>query len=472
MNFNIRDFKTYKRFTLPCLLILITLVAYSCNPLDDRTNSNSGFLPFLPPFSPAPSTGLQLTSIAPASGATAGGTAITITGLNFSVSGSTTVELGGVPATSIVVASDTSITAVTGAHVAGPVDVVVVGPNGSSNLTNGFTYVGPPVSTLTSIAPVSGTTLGGTSVTLTGTNLTGATDVTFDSVSATNLAVVNSTTVTVDAPAHAAGAVNVAITTPLSTATLTNAYTYILLPAITSISPTTSTTAGGTGFTLTGASLGSTTGVTFGGVSATSVVVVNSTTVTGVTPAHAAGAVNVVAVGPGNPTLTNGYTYAASALGQSVTGGMIGCLGGGLANYVITTTDTSVGITWGGSSTAFYDLDDGQLDTAGNVAALGANGGVPYASKLCDDFEVDSQGNTPCLVGNACYSDWFLPAANQVACFYNNKVALGIASSANYWTSSDFGGANAWAISLSNGSQFANARANGASVRCTRAFTP
>jgi hypothetical protein len=59
------------------------------------------------------------------------------------------------------------------------------------------------------------------------------------------------------------------------------------------------------------------------------------------------------------------------------------------------------------------------------VTALGNNGGTPYAAKLCNDYQVDSQGNTPCEAGNACYSDWFLPAIDQLECLYANRVTIG-----------------------------------------------
>ncbi|RBJ82244.1 IPT/TIG domain/outer membrane autotransporter barrel domain-containing protein [Pseudomonas sp. MWU12-2534b] len=80
--------------------------------------------------------------------------------------------------------------------------------------------------TLTSVSPSSGSTAGATAVTLTGTNFTGATAVTFGGVAATGFTVNNATTITATTPAHAAGAVNVAVTTPGGSATLTNSYTY------------------------------------------------------------------------------------------------------------------------------------------------------------------------------------------------------------------------------------------------------
>ena len=80
--------------------------------------------------------------------------------------------------------------------------------------------------TLVSISPTSGTTAGGTSVTLTGTNLTGTSSVTFAGIAATGVVVDSSTSVTAVTPADTTGAVDVVITTPGGTATLTLGYTY------------------------------------------------------------------------------------------------------------------------------------------------------------------------------------------------------------------------------------------------------
>jgi hypothetical protein len=81
--------------------------------------------------------------------------------------------------------------------------------------------------TLTNVNPASGASSGGAGVTLTGTGLAGTTDITFGGVSATSINVVNSTTATAVTPAHAAGAVDVVITTPSGSATQINGYTYV-----------------------------------------------------------------------------------------------------------------------------------------------------------------------------------------------------------------------------------------------------
>lgn len=77
-------------------------------------------------------------SITPATGAAAGGTSVTINGDDFT--GATGVTFGGVAATGFTLVSDDQITCTTPAHAAGPVDVVVVDPDGNGTLTAGFTY--------------------------------------------------------------------------------------------------------------------------------------------------------------------------------------------------------------------------------------------------------------------------------------------------------------------------------------------
>jgi IPT/TIG domain len=85
----------------------------------------------------------------------------------------------------------------------------------------------PP--TVTSVILSSGSTSGNQGVTITGTNFAGSPTVTFGGVNASNIILVNSTTITCDTPAHAAGSVTVAVTTTGGTASLPNGFTYIQL---------------------------------------------------------------------------------------------------------------------------------------------------------------------------------------------------------------------------------------------------
>ncbi len=102
--------------------------------------------------------------------------------------------------------------------------------------------------TVTSISPNSGTTLGGTSITITGTNFTGATGATINGIPITSFVVVNSTTITGVTPASAsAGAKDVVVTAPSGTATGTGIYTYNLAAQTIVITSTPTTpTYGGT----------------------------------------------------------------------------------------------------------------------------------------------------------------------------------------------------------------------------------
>jgi phosphatidylserine/phosphatidylglycerophosphate/cardiolipin synthase-like enzyme len=175
---------------------------------------------------------------------------------------------------------------------------------------------GPPP-TISNINPNSGTTAGGTSVTITGTNFVSGASVTIGGTAATGVAVTNSTTITATTPMHAAGAANVVVTNPDNqSATLTGGFTYQTTspgppPTVSSIAPNSGTTAGGTAVTISGSNFVSGATVKLGGTVATGVVVSNSTTITATTPAHAAGATDVVVTNPDNQsaTITGGFTF-------------------------------------------------------------------------------------------------------------------------------------------------------------------
>ena len=80
---------------------------------------------------------------------------------------------------------------------------------------------------MSTISPTSGTTAGGTAVTITGTGFLAGATVRLGGTAATSVTVVSSTSITATTAAHAAGAVNVVVTnTDAQTGTLTNGYTY------------------------------------------------------------------------------------------------------------------------------------------------------------------------------------------------------------------------------------------------------
>ncbi len=158
---------------------------------------------------PAPT----ISSVAPAIGPASGGNSVVITGTDFT--NVSNVTFGTSTCYVYTVNSDTQITATAPGHAPGTVQVQVTAAGGPSDNTaaDNYTYVAAP--TVTGLAPTAGPASGGTSVTITGTDFTGATAVTFGGTAATGVSVNPAgTQITVNSPAHAAGTVQVQVTTP------------------------------------------------------------------------------------------------------------------------------------------------------------------------------------------------------------------------------------------------------------------
>jgi hypothetical protein len=245
----------------------------------------------------------KVTGIGPASGPAAGGTTVTIAGANFT--GASNVRFGSTPATSFTVHSATQITATSPAG-SSTVDIVVVGPTGTSatGLADRFRYIPLPV--VTGLAPTSGTIRGSTEVTITGTGFTAATAVTFGATPAAHFSVDSSTRIRATSPAHAAGLVDVTVTTPGGTSATADAnddFTFALTPEITGLAPTWGPEAGATTVSITGSHLAGATAVKFGDADATSFTPISDTEITATSPPHAAGAVHVSVTGPDGTSL-------------------------------------------------------------------------------------------------------------------------------------------------------------------------
>ncbi len=175
-----------------------------------------------------------VTAISPSSGPAAGGTLVTITGTGFT--GATEVAFGSTAATSFTVNSATSITAAAPAG-AGTVDVTVTaaGVASAASAADQFTYLPPAVS---SISPSSGPALGGTVVTIGGTNFTGATAVHFGVNAAASFTVNSDSQIVATAPAGS-GTVDVTVSAAAATSATSAAdqFTYIPAPAVTTVAP-------------------------------------------------------------------------------------------------------------------------------------------------------------------------------------------------------------------------------------------
>lgn len=86
---------------------------------------------------------------------------------------------------------------------------------------------------VSNLSPNTGSTLGGTSVTITGSGFTGATGVSFGGTPATSFTIVSANQITATAPARGVGVADVIVTTPngVSANTAADNFTYVVPPA-------------------------------------------------------------------------------------------------------------------------------------------------------------------------------------------------------------------------------------------------
>lgn len=319
---------------------------------------------------------------------------------------------------------------------------------GKARYTLKVTGATPPL-TLTAVSPGSGPAIGGTSVTLTGTNFVGVTDVTFAGVPATNIIVVSPTSITATVPAYTAGPVNVTVTTASGTSTLTNGFTYLAVPTLTIATPNSGATTGGNQVFISGTGLTGTTSLTFGGTPASSFTVNSSTSITAIAPAHAAGPVNVVATTPGgSATSVNAYTYLAVPTLNTVTPNS-GPIGGGTS---VTLTGTGLtgasSVTFGGVSATGWTINSPTQITATIPAG---NAGVVNVSVTT-------------AAGSASLTNAFTYIAPPVA--GPVSASVGHNSSANPVTLSLSGGV-ASSVAISTSASHGTVTASGTSVTYT-----
>jgi hypothetical protein len=294
-----------------------------------------------------------ITSFTPTSGIS--GTLITITGDNFT--GATDVKFGGITAPYTIV-NTTTITATLTTGATG--DVTVTGPGGTGTLT-GFTFI-YPVPTITGISPASA--IEGGTVTITGTNFTNTTTVSFGGTAATSIIVVSPTEIKAVVGKGSSG--NVSVTTPVGTANIPG-FTYIVpTPAITGISPASATE--GETVTITGTNFTNTSSVSFGGTAATSITVVSPTEIKAIVGAGSTGNVSVTTpIGTAN---ISGFTYvlpkpiitgfapakAAKGDGITITGtnftnaGIVSLGGTAVTSYTVVSSTIITAIVGEGSS--------------------------------------------------------------------------------------------------------------------------
>jgi hypothetical protein len=152
-------------------------------------------------------------SVTPSAGPTAGGTQVSISGTNLGTASTVTVDFGvNNPAT--VVSDNGSTLVVNSPAGSGTVDVVVTTSKGTSTTSpaDQFTYDVAP--TVSGVSPSTGANGGNTTVTITGSGFTPATQVDFGSNPAANFVVNSDTQIAAVSPVGAVGTVDITVTSP------------------------------------------------------------------------------------------------------------------------------------------------------------------------------------------------------------------------------------------------------------------
>lgn len=240
---------------------------------------------------------ISVTSVTPAQGPVSGGTRLLIEGSLFR--SPMDVTIGGNLATDIQVLDENTLMATTPMGITPASVGVSVGVTDTSayvDLVGAFTYTdsGP-----FSVAPATGSTLGGTYVEISGSNAPYTATVLFGGVPAGNVAVVDSNTLSAISPPNPAGTVTITVDDGYDTYILANAFTYVAPPPrVDGIMPPTGLAAGGSDVTITGLDFQSGLSATIGGQSLNALAVLDSMTVTGTAPALPLGPADVVVINP------------------------------------------------------------------------------------------------------------------------------------------------------------------------------
>jgi len=269
-------------------------------------------------LTPPPPT---VSSVSPVAGPTVGGNTVTINGTNF-VSASS-VKFGTTASSSVMFVSTTQLKAVAPAQVAGTVDVTVTTLAGTSGIVAGdhYTYDLPP--TVSSLSPAAGPTAGGNTVTINGTNFLSGASVKFGTTASGSITFVSATQLKAVVPAHAAGTVDVTVTTPGGTSALVSRDNYAYgPPTVSSFTPTSGIT--GSSVTISGTSFVPGEVVKFGTKTSTGFTFVSGTQIQATVPNGAVTGKISVTTAAGTGTSASNFTVTLSITGFSPASGPTG----------------------------------------------------------------------------------------------------------------------------------------------------
>lgn len=281
----------------------------------------------------------------------------------------------------------------------GPINLTITDSSNQIAIATGVVQVVDPEPTITNLTPSVGSTAGGTSVTITGTNFVTGAVVHIGDALATGVTVDSATQITCTAPAGDSGSVDVIVQNPDGQLVESvDGFDYEGAPTVTGIFPTAGNDQGGTVLTLNGSNFETGLSVVIGGVSAT----VSSVTDTTIICTTAIGPVGAQTVRVTNPlglfTDFNSFTYTTTA------------------NPTITAVSPNTGSTTGGDEITITgtNFQDGASVLFG-PAGLGLS-----AASVTVDSPTQIRATTPTLV------------AGSFAIQVNNPDGTGVTNPASF----------------------------------------
>jgi hypothetical protein len=242
---------------------------------------------------------------------TAGFTTVTVTG--SALTGATAVKLGTVSATDLKVLSATQLRFTAPARTSdGAVDVTVATPYGVSKPAR-LTYVNPPRPTVTGLSADWGWSNAQTTVTVTGTDFTGATKIMVGKVAAVSFIVLSPTQIRAVLPIQPTGTwINISVLTPGGPSFGNDNTDFHYLeppkPVVTGLSTHRGKVKETTTVVVTGTDLATATRVTVAGAAVKFTVTAGKLTLS--VPPHAAATGAVLVTTPNGTSLANGDTTA------------------------------------------------------------------------------------------------------------------------------------------------------------------
>ncbi|MBN1189070.1 MAG: IPT/TIG domain-containing protein [Dehalococcoidales bacterium] len=301
----------------------------------------------------------EISSFSPESGVMR--TSVVITGNNFD--GASKVEFGGTRAASFKVDSDEQITAVVSRGSTGPVSVTTRG--GTTASGDSFTYYSTP--RVASFSPMYGGT--GSVITITGTGLSGITDVDFGGTPALFNIISDNR---IEATVGSGSSGNITVSNPVNSSTSRASFTFVGTPSISSFSPDSGIIR--TSVIITGNNFGGATKVEFGGTRAASFKVDSDTQITAVVSRGSSGPVAVTTRG-GTAVSEDSFTYYSTPRVASFsprsggTGSVITITGTGLSGI----TD----VDFGGTPALFNIISDSRIEA---IVGSGSTGRITVSN--------------------------------------------------------------------------------------------